>query len=226
VAEEGNPELPQRSKNRRISVSPNGFSPPRKADSPPTAWTLISAQIRRFPSFRIPHSAFRIYLKLFPPEGKTQQGAELIEKQVVDIERAEGRERLRCICGLDVFFLVVVVEANFGHSFGHAVEACSHFSILHGQAVAIGMAIITRAAVRRGDCPTAALDRLLALLEQNGLPTETDYSADELFAALGTDKKLSGSTMHLVIPEEIGRCRIEAMPLADARELLRLGGVK
>ena len=32
--------------------------------------------------------------------------------------------------------------------------------------------------------------------------------------------------MHLVIPEEIGRCRIEAMPLADARELLRLGGVK
>ena len=30
----------------------------------------------------------------------------------------------------------------------------------------------------------------------------------------------------LVIPEEIGRCRIEAMPLADARELLRLGGVK
>ena len=114
---------------------------------------------------------------------------------------------------------------NLGHSFGHAVEACSRFSILHGEAVAIGMAIITRAAVRRGDCPPEALDRLLALLQRCGLPTETDYSADELFAALGTDKKLTGSTMHLVIPEDIGRCRIEAMPLAEAKELLRLGGV-
>ena len=114
---------------------------------------------------------------------------------------------------------------NLGHSFGHAVEACSRFTILHGQAVAIGMALITRAAVRRGDCPEAALTRLLALLKRFGLPTETDYSAHELFAALGTDKKLSGSTMHLVIPENIGRCRIEAMPLEEAKALLRLGGV-
>ena len=115
---------------------------------------------------------------------------------------------------------------NLGHSFGHAVEACSRFTILHGQAVAIGMALITRAAVKRGDCPQDALDRLLALLERFGLPTGTDYGADELFAALGTDKKLSGSTMHLVIPEDIGRCRIEAMLLPAVRELLRLGGVK
>ena len=114
---------------------------------------------------------------------------------------------------------------NLGHSFGHAVEACSRFTILHGQAVAIGMALITRAAVRRGDCPEAALTRLLALLKRFGLPTGTDYGADELFAALGTDKKLSGSTMHLVIPEDIGRCRIEAMPLEEAKALLRLGGV-
>ncbi len=115
---------------------------------------------------------------------------------------------------------------NLGHSFGHAVEACSRFTILHGQAVAIGMALITRAAVKRGDCPQDALDRLLALLERFGLPTGTDYGADELFAALGTDKKRSGSTMHLVIPEDIGRCRIEAMLLPAVRELLRLGGVK
>ena len=115
---------------------------------------------------------------------------------------------------------------NLGHSFGHAVEACSRFTILHGQAVAIGMALITRAAVKRGECPQEALDRLLALLERFGLPTGTDYGADELFAALGTDKKRSGSSMHLVIPEDIGRCRIEAMPLDEVRELLRLGGVK
>ena len=39
-------------------------------------------------------------------------------------------------------------KLNLGHSFGHAVEACSDFSIPHGCAVAIGMAIITRAAVK------------------------------------------------------------------------------
>ena len=114
---------------------------------------------------------------------------------------------------------------NLGHSFGHAVEACSHFTILHGQAVAIGMAIITRAAVSRGDCDGETLDRLLRLLKRCGLPTQTDYSAEALFRAMGTDKKLTGSTMHLVIPETIGRCRIEALPLDAVPELLRLGGV-
>ena len=135
-------------------------------------------------------------------------------------------EMKRDIVGEDEFDRGRRQVLNLGHSFGHAVEACSRFTILHGQAVAIGMALITRAAVKRGDCPQDALDRLLALLERFGLPTGTDYGADELFAALGTDKKLSGSTMHLVIPEDIGRCRIEAMPLPAVRELLRLGGVK
>ena len=135
-------------------------------------------------------------------------------------------EMKRDIVGEDEFDRGRRQILNLGHSFGHAVEACSRFTILHGQAVAIGMALITRAAVKRGDCPPEALERLLALLERFGLPTGTDCSADELFAALGTDKKRSGSTMHLVIPEDIGRCRIEAMPLAEVRELLLLGGVR
>ena len=49
-------------------------------------------------------------------------------------------------------------KLNLGHSFGHAVEACSDFSIPHGCAVAIGMAIITRAAVKRGICTQEVLD--------------------------------------------------------------------
>jgi 3-dehydroquinate synthase len=39
-----------------------------------------------------------------------------------------------------------------GHTFGHAVEQCSDFTLLHGEAVAIGMATVTRAAVKRGIC--------------------------------------------------------------------------
>ena len=73
---------------------------------------------------------------------------------------------------------------NLGHSFGHAVEACSGFSILHGQAVAIGMSMICRAAVRKDICPPEAAEQVIALLRQYGLPTETDYPLDELFQAV------------------------------------------
>ena len=41
---------------------------------------------------------------------------------------------------------------NLGHSFGHAVEACSGFTVLHGQAVSIGIAAICRAAAAKGCC--------------------------------------------------------------------------
>ena len=106
---------------------------------------------------------------------------------------------------------------NLGHSFGHAVEACSGFSVLHGQAVAIGMAIIARAGAKRGVCPAETAGEILAALEQYHLPTSTEFSADELFSAIFTDKKLTGKTMHLVVPEEIGRCRILPVPVEDVR---------
>lgn len=115
---------------------------------------------------------------------------------------------------------------NLGHSFGHAVEACSGFTVLHGQAVAIGMATITRAAAAKGICTPETVRCVVELLQQYGLPTETEYPLEELFQAVYTDKKLTGSTMHLVIPEEIGRCRIQAVPVEEVKEWMRLGGVK
>ena len=113
---------------------------------------------------------------------------------------------------------------NLGHSFGHAVEACSGFSILHGQAVAIGMALIARAAAAKGYCGKDCALRLTAALRDYGLPTETDFSTEELAAAMALDKKRSGSTMHLVVPEAIGRCRILAVPAAEIPDWLRAGG--
>ena len=63
---------------------------------------------------------------------------------------------------------------NLGHTFGHAVEACSGYTVPHGCGVAIGMAIIARAAARRGICTDDTCAQILALLRQYGLPTETD----------------------------------------------------
>ena len=113
---------------------------------------------------------------------------------------------------------------NLGHSFGHAVEKCSDYTILHGEAVAIGMAGITRAAVARGLCEASALDALLEMLRAYGLPTGCEYSAEELAAAMRNDKKMTGSTMHLVVPETVGRCRVLPVPVSELMEWLRQGG--
>ena len=114
---------------------------------------------------------------------------------------------------------------NLGHSFGHAVEACSRFTVLHGQAVAIGMAAITRAAVAKGLCSEKTLAELLELLEQYGLPVRCEYSLDEMYAASLLDKKLTGGMMHLIVPEEIGRCRIVAVATEDVKSWMEAGGI-
>ena len=47
-----------------------------------------------------------------------------------------------------------------------------------------------------------------------------------MFASIAADKKLSGDTMHLIVPIEIGVCRIDAVPLNEVKDWLRLGGVQ
>lgn len=99
---------------------------------------------------------------------------------------------------------------NLGHTLGHAVEACSGYRILHGEAVAIGLAGMARAFSR-----DAA--RICALLERLGLPTRTEFSAHALAQAALRDKKRRGDTVTLVVPEKIGGCVLRAVP-ADALE--------
>ena len=114
---------------------------------------------------------------------------------------------------------------NLGHSFGHAVEACSHFAVLHGQAVAIGMAAITRAAVARGYCSEETLNEVLAILNQYQLPTSTGFGLEEMAEAALTDKKLTGGAMHLVVPEAIGRCAIVSVPTEEIKDWMKAGGI-
>lgn len=115
---------------------------------------------------------------------------------------------------------------NLGHSFGHAVEACSGFTVLHGQAVAVGMAIMARAAAEKGYCPPDVRDAVVEALQRCGLPTETIYGPEELAAAVSADKKRAGGTMKLVVPREIGRCEIVPVPLEEIPDWLRAGGVR
>ncbi len=109
---------------------------------------------------------------------------------------------------------------NFGHTIGHAVEKCSDFAVSHGRAVAIGMALITKAAYLAGICEKACVDEMFALLRQYGLPVSTKFAAEELLSAMRSDKKRAGNSITLVLPEAIGKCRLEKLPVEEMRAFL------
>ena len=97
---------------------------------------------------------------------------------------------------------------NLGHTFGHAIECCSGFALSHGQGVAMGMILAARAA---GMDPSP----LIAACKACGLPTESPYPAADLCRAALSDKKRRGDKITLVLPERIGRCRLETADVAD-----------
>ena len=109
---------------------------------------------------------------------------------------------------------------NLGHSIGHAVEKCSGYAVHHGDAVAIGMAMIVRAAADKGFCSESCRDIIIDTLKKYNLPTETGFTAEELFEASKADKKISGGKMHLIVPEKIGSCRIESVDIDALRDWL------
>ena len=109
------------------------------------------------------------------------------------------------------------MKLNLGHTIGHGIEARSNFELSHGKSVAIGMAIVSRAS---GCCDA---DKITALLEQFGLPTTTDYPVDDIYAYTLSDKKRSGSTVNLIIPECIGNCQIIPTPVENLKTIIEAG---
>lgn len=114
-------------------------------------------------------------------------------------------------------------KLNLGHTIGHGVEAHSQFQISHGKAVAIGMAIVSRAAAARGLCPESVSSRICHAIRQFRLPTITNFSAQQLFSAALSDKKRSGSTVNLIIPADIGNCIISPTPVSDLQSFIEAG---
>jgi len=101
---------------------------------------------------------------------------------------------------------------NFGHSFGHALEAETEYrAFLHGEAVAIGMVVASRLSESRALCPAGTTERLAALLTRFGLPVRmpAEASTDGLCAALNLDKKAVAKGLRLVLLEAIGRAVID-----------------
>jgi shikimate kinase / 3-dehydroquinate synthase len=94
---------------------------------------------------------------------------------------------------------------NLGHTFGHAIEQVSEFSIRHGEGVALGLVGAAEMSAAIGQCDAALVTRIRALLERLGLPTSIrGYDAGAIRAAMGQDKKRQGSKLRFIIPRALG----------------------
>ncbi|MGH8152340.1 MAG: 3-dehydroquinate synthase [Rhodanobacteraceae bacterium] len=100
---------------------------------------------------------------------------------------------------------------NFGHTFGHALEAeTGYTTLLHGEAVAIGMLLAAGLSTRIGMADAGDRERLHALLARIGLPTSlpAGLAADALLAHMRLDKKNRGGALRLILWRGIGRAEI------------------
>jgi 3-dehydroquinate synthase len=95
---------------------------------------------------------------------------------------------------------------NFGHTFGHAIEALTGYSsFLHGEAVAIGMVQAADLSARLGLLGWPDAWRLRQLLERFGLPVvPPDLPAADMLDAMGMDKKVVDGTLRLVLARRLG----------------------
>jgi len=107
---------------------------------------------------------------------------------------------------------------NLGHTAGHAIELASEFRISHGLAVAMGIAMVVRAGAAKGMTSLQARNAILDGLEAVSLPIVSPYPVRELVSAMRGDKKRSGTNISLVVPEELGHCRILSLPIDELQD--------
>ena len=97
---------------------------------------------------------------------------------------------------------------NFGHTLGHGIESLYGLSeIYHGEAVAVGMMMITE--------NTEIKERLAKVLKKLGLPTAVQYDKERIMEAVCHDKKSDADSIDLILVNEIGKAVIQKTPLAE-----------
>lgn len=97
---------------------------------------------------------------------------------------------------------------NFGHTFGHAYEVLSGFSITHGEAVAAGMVTAAELSYKMGICDSTVPASIKNACSANGLPTEYEFSKDSVINTIKQDKKHFADTIDFVFVQSIGNCKI------------------
>ena len=111
---------------------------------------------------------------------------------------------------------------NFGHTFGHAIEAgLGYGQWLHGEAVGCGMVMAADLSCRLGLIDQATSLRIKTLIERTGLPTQgPDLGADRYLELMQVDKKAEGGEIRFVLIDSLGQASMRAAPEAIVRDVI------
>ena len=105
-------------------------------------------------------------------------------------------------------------KLNLGHTLAHAIETCSN-RMNHGEAVAVGTALIAGAAVKLGVLSEADRDRIVHVLMQLGFDLTPPVDVKRLLKEVGKDKKNEEGILRIVLPVGIGDCEVRPMKIND-----------
>lgn len=111
-------------------------------------------------------------------------------------------------------------KLNLGHTMAHAIEKCSS-KCNHGEAVAIGIALIAKAATKQGILSEETLKRIVQLLERAGFPLEPPVELRHLLKEVSKDKKSAGKDIHIIFPTSIGECQVQKMSLEEFKAMIK-----
>jgi 3-dehydroquinate synthase len=112
---------------------------------------------------------------------------------------------------------------NFGHTFGHAIEAgIGYGTWLHGEAVASGMVLAARLSQQLGHLTAAEADRVLAVIDGAGLPTQPPaLGVDRFLELMGHDKKVVGGRNRFILLRGLGEAFVsQEVPLEALADVL------
>ncbi|MBU1357362.1 MAG: 3-dehydroquinate synthase [Gammaproteobacteria bacterium] len=111
---------------------------------------------------------------------------------------------------------------NFGHTFGHAIEAgMGYGEWLHGEAVGCGMVMAAHLSYRLGGIELEFVKRLTALIERAGLPVVAPaLGAERYFELMRIDKKSEGGDIRFIVLDKPGSAQLRSAPDALVREVL------
>lgn len=110
---------------------------------------------------------------------------------------------------------------NYGHTLGHAFETIGGYrDLVHGEAVAMGMALAADISFRNGFCSVQDRDRIVGLLQRLGLPVTAPSAlpAEQLIAALSSDKKNRSGTLSYICNRGVGGHAVLRITPADLAE--------
>ena len=113
---------------------------------------------------------------------------------------------------------------NFGHTLGHALEKLHHYEGLsHGEAVGIGMVLISQAGEQAGLTEPGTARRIAEVLRRYGLPVSDPAGLRDVADAALIDKKSAGSNIRLVLLSRLGESFLYPLPHAELYDFIAGG---